>query len=79
VDHLKLIEDQMELLEFELAPNFRETPFSGLKLPVGAVAVALERGTKVYLRNPQIVVVPGDKLLVLADRSVADSVVEGVV
>jgi trk system potassium uptake protein TrkA len=79
VDHLKLIEDQMELLEFELPPDFRETPFSGLKLPQGAVAVALERGPKVYLRSPQIAVVPGDKLLVLTDRTVADQVLEQVV
>jgi trk system potassium uptake protein len=76
VDHLKLIEDQMELLEFELPKGFRETSFGQLALPKGAVAVALERGTKVYLRDPQMDVVAGDKLLVLTDRKVAHQVVE---
>lgn len=75
VDHLALIEEQVELLEFELPSSFRETPFDALKLPKGAVAVALERGTKVYLRSPQLAVTAGDKLLVLTDRQVADAVV----
>lgn len=76
VDHLALIEDQVELLEFELPGNFRETPFENLPLPRGAVAVALERGTKVYLRSPQLAVTAGDKLLVLTDRQVSDAVLE---
>lgn len=74
VDHLALIEDQVELLEFELPPDFRETPFEELPLPKGAIAVALERGTRVYLRAPQLAVAGGDKLLVLTDRQVADEV-----
>ncbi|GIW26557.1 Trk system potassium transporter TrkA [Meiothermus sp.] len=74
VDHLALIEDQVELLEFEVPPDFRETPFDKLPLPQGAVAVALERGTKVYLRSPMLAVTAGDKLLVLTDRQVADEV-----
>lgn len=74
VDHLALIEDQVELLEFELPSDFRETPFEKLTLPKGAVAVALERGTKVYLRSPMLAVTAGDKLLVLTDRQVADEV-----
>jgi trk system potassium uptake protein len=78
VDHLKLMEDQMELLEFELPKDFRETSFDHLRLPRGAVAVALERGTKVYLRAPQIAIVPGDKLLVLTDRTAAQTVLESV-
>jgi len=76
VDHLALIEDQVELLEFELPGNFREIPFDNLPLPKGAVAVALERGTKVYLRSPQLAVTAGDKLLVLTDRRVSDAVLE---
>jgi trk system potassium uptake protein TrkA len=76
VDHLALIEDQVELLEFELPGHFRETPFENLPLPRGAVAVALERGTKVYLRSPQLAVTAGDKLLVLTDRQVSDAVLE---
>lgn len=74
VDHLALIEDQVELLEFELPPDFRETPIEKLPMPNGAVAVALERGTKVYLRSPMLTVTAGDKLLVLTDRQVADEV-----
>lgn len=74
VDHLALIEDQVELLEFELPANFRETPFDKLQLPKGAIAVALERGTRVYLRAPMLAVTGGDKLLVLTDRQVADEV-----
>jgi len=74
VDHLALIEDQVELLEFELPSDFRETPFEKLPLPKGAVAVALERGTKVYLRSPMLAATAGDKLLVLTDRQVADEV-----
>lgn len=76
VDHLALIEEQVELLEFELPASFRETPFETLRLPKGAVAVALERGTKVYLRTPQLAVTAGDKLLVLTDRQVADAVLQ---
>jgi len=76
VDHLALIEDQVELLEFELPGDFRETSFDRLTLPRGAVAVALERGTKVYLRAPQLAVTAGDKLLVLTDRQVADAVLQ---
>lgn len=76
VDHLALIEDQVELLEFELPGNFRELPFENLPLPKGAVAVALERGTKVYLRSPQLAATAGDKLLVLTDRQVSDAVLE---
>jgi len=74
VDHLALIEDRVELLEFQLPADFRETPFDQLPLPQGAVAVALERGTKVYLRSPMLAVTAGDKLLVLTDRQVADEV-----
>ncbi len=74
VDHLALIEDQVELLEFELPAEFRETPFDKLSLPKGAIAVALERGTRVYLRAPMLAVTGGDKLLVLTDRQVADEV-----
>ncbi len=74
VDHLALIEDQVELLEFELPSDFRETPFDKLVMPRGAVAVALERGTRVYLRSPMLAVMAGDKLLVLTDRQVADEV-----
>ncbi len=74
VDHLALIEDQIELLEFEVSSDFRETPFDKLVLPEGAVAVALERGNKVYLRSPMLAVTAGDKLLVLTDRQVADEV-----
>jgi trk system potassium uptake protein len=74
VDHLALIEDQIELLEFEVPADFRETPFDKLPMPKGAVAVALERGTKVYLRSPMLAVTAGDKLLVLTDRQVADEV-----
>ncbi|MCS7068009.1 MAG: Trk system potassium transporter TrkA [Meiothermus sp.] len=74
VDHLALIEDQIELLEFEVPSDFRETPFDKLDLPQGAVAVALERGTKVYLRSPMLAVTAGDKLLVLTERQVADEV-----
>jgi trk system potassium uptake protein TrkA len=74
VDHLALIEDQIELLEFEVPPDFSETPFDKLALPKGAVAVALERGTRVYLRSPRLAVMGGDKLLVLTDRQVADEV-----
>ncbi|MER3483569.1 MAG: Trk system potassium transporter TrkA [Blastocatellia bacterium] len=79
VDHLALIEDQVELLEFELPGNFREIPLANLPLPKGAVAVALERGTKVYLRSPQLAVTAGDKLLVLTDRQVSDAVLEQIV
>jgi len=74
VDHLALIEDKVELLEFELPADFRETPFDKLSLPKGAIAVALERGTRVYLRAPMLAVTGGDKLLVLTDRQVADEV-----
>lgn len=76
VDHLALFEDKVELLEFELPGNFREIPFENLQLPRGAVAVALERGTKVYLRSPQLAVTAGDKLLVLTDRQVSNAVLE---
>jgi len=74
VDHLALFEDKVELLEFELPAGFRETPFEKLSLPKGAIAVALERGKKVYLRAPTLAVTGGDKLLVLTDRQVADEV-----
>lgn len=74
VDHLALIEDQVELLEFELPSDFREIPFEQLPLPKGAIAVALERGTRVYLRAPTLAVAGGDKLLVLTDRQVANEV-----
>lgn len=79
VDHLALIEEAVELLEFELPEGFRETPFDSLDLPRGAIAVALERGTKVYLRSPQIAVTAGDKILVLTDRKVANAVLEQIV
>lgn len=79
VDHLALIEEAVELLEFELPEGFRETPFESLDLPRGAIAVALERGTKVYLRSPQIAVTAGDKILVLTDRKVANAVLEQIV
>ncbi|WP_027883133.1 Trk system potassium transporter TrkA [Meiothermus rufus] len=74
VDYLALIEDRVELLEFQLPTDFRETPFDQLPLPRGAVAVALERGTRVYLRAPLLAAKGGDKLLVLADRQVAHEV-----
>ncbi|ADH62682.1 TrkA-N domain protein [Allomeiothermus silvanus DSM 9946] len=74
VDHLSLMEENIELLEIELPSTFRERTLGSLELPTGATVVAVERGKKVSLPNYNQTVAAGDTLLVLSERRVAEDV-----
>ena len=68
---LRLEEGEVSLLEETIAPDSEAAglPVGALKLPPGAVPVALLRGPKIVVPTPDVVVEPGDRLVALASAA----------
>ncbi|MCH1927366.1 hypothetical protein L6232_21425, partial [Shewanella sp. C31] len=78
VEHVSTMEENIELLEVELAEGFRPRPLKALAGPEVA-PVALERDHRVMLYREDLEALPGDQLFLVAAREVADETLARIV